>query len=59
MNIKANFIMIKEKGMDITNGQTIDDSKVGGTTTNSTDLACISVQSRQTLNLDYGKWENG
>ena len=44
--------------MVTTNGQTIEDSKAGGTTTNSTASECTSAQSRQTISSDYGKWEN-
>lgn len=44
--------------MDTTNGQTTEDSKAGGTITNSMVWACTSVLNLQLISLDYGRWES-
>ena len=48
--------MIKEKVTVITNGQIIDDSKVGGTKINSMDSVFTSARIRRVPSSVYGKW---
>ena len=48
--------MINVKVMAITNGQTTEDLKVGGTKINNTALVCILVQMYLVINLVFGRW---
>ena len=55
-NIVEHLLKINVKVMGITNGQTTEDLKVGGTKTNNTASVCILARRYLIINLVFGRW---
>lgn len=56
MNMLENFLTIRGRGMDLTNGQITAALKVGGMKTSNMVLECTSVRTKLAQSLDCGKW---